>query len=200
MKLSYFFGLILWIVLGQSCQHNPGSAPAESTAVVNLDSLRILGAEVANTSQKALLAQVTQSLSTQGPIGTISFCHESVAGLMDSLSRAAGYSIQRISDRPRNPANRANDRELALIDHFKQQKTPADTLLSEGDGPTYYKPILLGLEACLQCHGTPQAQGGIQAATLEKLSTLYPLDEARNYQLGEVRGAWKIRFKSPSAQ
>lgn len=199
MKLYYLFGWFLWMILVQSCRQNPGSAPA-GPAEINLDSLRIMGAEVANASQKALLAQVTQSLSTQGPIGTISFCHESVAGIMDSMSQAAGYSIQRISDRPRNPANRANDRELALIEHFKQQKTPSDTLLSTGDGPTYYKPILLGLEACLQCHGTPQAPGGIQAATLEKLSALYPSDEAKNYQLGELRGAWKIRFKGQSAQ
>lgn len=186
---------ILLLISLNACKSGGNQTVLSTEPTVHLDSLRALGAQLASASQKALLAQVSQSLAAKGPVQTISFCHEQVSGIMDSLTSAAGAKISRISDRPRNPQNQAQGQEQQIMDYFKIQTSPVDTLIMDASGAvTYYKPIHLGLEACLQCHGTPGEAGGINQNTLDKLTLLYPQDQATNYKMGEVRGAWKIVF------
>ena len=56
----------------------------------------------------------------------------------------------------------------------------------------YYKPIKIGMPACLKCHGSSETE--INAVTFEKLNTLYPHDLATGYKLKDFRGLWKIEF------
>jgi hypothetical protein len=45
---------------------------------------------------------------------------------------------------------------------------------------------------CLQCHGV--AGRDILPATATLLQKLYPQDQATGFQLGDLRGAWRVEF------
>ena len=69
-----------------------------------------------------------------------------------------------------------------------------DTVLYDrAHKPVYYKPIRIGIETCLKCHGSRSQD--IELVTLEKIDELYPTDNAVNYSMGELRGLWKIEFE-----
>lgn len=105
-------------------------------------------------------------------------------------------SIKRVSDKPRNPANTANEQELKVIEKYKKMvadKAEINPIVEEHNGGVqFYYPITTN-SMCLQCHGKPAEQ--INPATLKKLSELYPADKAVGYDIDQVRGIWSIQFK-----
>jgi hypothetical protein len=49
---------------------------------------------------------------------------------------------------------------------------------------------------CLNCHGEPDKD--IKPENLALIRRLYPQDQATGFQLGELRGAWRIDFPASS--
>lgn len=112
------------------------------------------------------------------------------------MAQAQNASIHRVSDKPRNPSNTANKDEISLINQYK--KALADGILleptvhiSEGQ-KTFYFPITTNA-MCLQCHGKPDQE--LQPATLSKIKSFYPADQAIGYEANQVRGLWKIQLE-----
>jgi len=154
--------------------------------------LKTVGDSIAMLAQGTLLKNVTHAMQEGGPVHAIAFCNTEAGFLTDSVGAAAGYVIQRITDKPRNPGNQLSEEEKALFDKIKTdiaQGTAQPHYLLE-DGAVFYKPIVLGMPTCLKCHGSPGVD--VEPATLSKLAELYPEDRATGYSLGELRGLWKI--------
>lgn len=59
----------------------------------------------------------------------------------------------------------------------------------------FYAPILLAAPVCLQCHGRPEKD--IAPATMAAIKKLYPEDKATGFQLGDLRGLWRVTFPAP---
>lgn len=111
---------------------------------------------------------------------------------MDSLSMDYNVSIQRISGKNRNENNSPTAADKPVLEWLSSSEHN-DTLVNSDDGYVYYKSIRIGMPTCLKCHGTPYQD--IDTATVEVLNQYYPKDLARNYKIGDFRGAWKIGFK-----
>ena len=189
MRSGFFFVLAIfgWV----SCQ--TGSPPQEVVNVPDLESIYTRGASIAQSSQAALLEQVSRAITAGGPDFAVAFCHEKAGPVIDSLARANDCRIHRISDRYRNPSNQpANEAEFALMMDYFNRKIVGDTVLLSDNHPVFYRPIVLGLETCLKCHGQPGTD--IAASTLEKIQERYPTDQATGYRMHDVRGLWKISF------
>ena len=152
---------------------------------------------VARSTKGTLGKQLMTALAKGGPEFAVPFCNERAIPLTDSASRALNARIRRVSDRPRNPANRAEGRALQYLQAghaaLKSGETVAPTGFQVDDIYTAFVPILTN-EMCLQCHGT----SGIDMlyATQERIRDSYPEDQAIGYAANELRGMWVVEFST----
>lgn len=142
---------------------------------------------------KKLKAEVANS----GFDGAISFCKLEAPKIMYDVSSEAMANIHRVTDKPRNPKNLANEIELEIINSYKDlQKTNEKMearLIADNNSITFYSPIKI-LPLCMNCHGTLNKQ--VSQHTKEILDKVYPEDKALNYNIDDIRGLWKIKFNT----
>lgn len=153
------------------------------------------GLEYALNTQAVLGKNLMQAIQKSGTLGALSFCNEKAYPLTDSMSVVHNAIIKRVSDKPRNQSNQANDQELEYIETFKQiiaNKESVNPIVKDSDSQVQiYYPILTNA-MCLQCHG--QSNKSIKPSTLKELNILYPHDKAIGYNENEVRGIWSVTF------
>jgi cytochrome c553 len=150
---------------------------------------------------KAILGKnLMNQITSNGTYAALSFCNEKAMHLTDSMAMAQSVSIKRVSDRPRNPDNRADETELDYIISQKERLANGENAESysfDRNGYTLgYYPIMTNA-MCLQCHGTleetisPEVAAGIKEH--------YPQDEAIGYGENELRGIWVVEMEERSA-
>jgi len=176
-----------------------GKGQCKHMGKVSIDTLekyKKLGQKYAAVAKGALGKKLVQAITEKGPDGAVKFCNISALPLTDSISLAHGAKIRRVTDKPRNPLNKANEKELVFIADFKKilaSGNSVEPILDAREGQVgFYYPITTNA-MCLQCHGVPEEQ--IATSTLAVLHKLYPKDMAQDYQENEVRGIWAINFK-----
>ncbi|MGF1557849.1 MAG: DUF3365 domain-containing protein [Flavobacteriaceae bacterium] len=151
----------------------------------------------ANAAKTTLGKNLLKALGEKGTIGAIEFCNTRALPLTDSISVMNNVVIKRVSDKPRNPENKANNEELDYITYFKKLaiagKEAKPIVKRENDEVHFYYPITTNA-MCLQCHGKPVEQ--VTPETLSTLKNLYPKDQAVGYDTNEVRGIWVVNFDS----
>lgn len=156
-----------------------------------------IGLQYALGTKKVLGKNLMGTIQKKGTLEALQFCNQKAYPLTDSMSVKFKATIKRVSDKPRNPKNTANTKELAIINQYKKivaDKADVKPITEVVDGNTqFYYPIVTNT-MCLQCHGKPKEQ--IQPATLHKLAELYPKDKAKGYDANQVRGIWSITFKN----
>ncbi|NER10887.1 Cytochrome c553 [Muriicola jejuensis] len=162
------------------------------------------GSEIAAKAQGVLGKNLVRAIQEKGTSGAISFCKVQAMSLTDSVGIMNNAIVKRVSDKPRNLQNRATAEETGYIIAFRRQlenqaKNQGEIrpILKEmgGEEVYYYSPIVTNA-MCLQCHGKSGSE--IQEPVLNTLRALYPADEARGYETGQVRGMWKIQFVKES--
>ncbi len=191
MKLRNNLMLISFFLIF-SCQQKPSqnSMDAETYA-------RYLtaGNEVSTATQAALLANVSQAMQQGGSLYAVEFCNIHAADITDSLSQKWNCEIARISEKNRNSENAlSTGTDKDMWEYFftlHRDGVQRDTIIAVEGQPIYYRPIVTGMPACLQCHGSPQE---MDPATYSKIQELYPSDLAMGYKLNDFRGLWKIVF------
>jgi len=121
----------------------------------------------------------------------LTFCNMNAADLTAKVDKELGQnvSVARITLKPRNPANEAKEDERAVLEalqtlHDHHVRLPKHLVQKTATGYKYYKPLLINKKVCLKCHG-----GAIDPKLKAKLDTLYPTDQARGYEMGDLRGA-----------
>lgn len=158
------------------------------------------GDKISNITQGVLLANVGEAIQKGGPKNAVSFCNLNASLIADSLNQKYNCQISRVSAKNRNPGNALQNKTDNLLWKFFSAQSPngssKDTIVSLNGEITYYKPINIGMPACLKCHGVPGQD--IDPETFTELQKLYPNDLATNYKLNDFRGLWKIKFQTPS--
>lgn len=162
-----------------------------------IDSTYIIrGNAIAKISFETISGELKQALENGGIDHALRYCNEKAYPITDSLSLANLVSIKRVSNKNRNPRNKADKMEEFLIKGFgndlneKKELTPR--LVLKDDSVIYYKAIITQ-PLCLTCHGQPERD--LAFATDSLIRTLYPGDKAFGYQTNQVRGLWRIGFK-----
>ena len=167
-----------------SCQQNQRNETEIATMKSKADS-------ITNVSQQVLLQNVAAAISKGGTEYAIDFCNVKAMPITDSMAHQFQTSIQRISDKNRNPNNGLQTKiDHAVFEEFKDNPQLKDSLVSEGNHYVYYKRINLAMSTCLKCHGTTTTD--ITPNTMKKINEHYPNDKATGYQLNEFRGLWKL--------
>jgi len=154
-----------------------------------------LGMKYALETKKVLGKNLMGTIQNKGVDEAVVFCNEKAYPLTDSMSTNFNARIKRVSDKPRNPNNKANATELAHITTFKNKVAAGasvEPILKEENGKVYFYYPIVTNTMCLNCHGTPEKE--IAPEVLAHLSQLYPDDKATGYGPNEVRGIWSIVF------
>ncbi|MCT4581753.1 MAG: DUF3365 domain-containing protein [Flavobacteriales bacterium] len=154
-----------------------------------------IGMKYAFSTKSQLGKNLMGAIQSKGTEGAVSFCNTRAISITDSMAIVNNATIKRVSDKARNPNNKANTKELAHIVSFKKmlanQEEFKPIVEENGEKVNFYFPIKTNA-MCLQCHGE-QGQD-LKHSTYNRIKSLYPNDEAIGYEANQIRGIWSIQF------
>lgn len=152
-----------------------------------------IGLEYALGTKAVLGKNLMGTIQSKGTMHALKFCNIQAIPLTDSMSTNYHAKIKRVSDKNRNPNNKANAEELNYIAQFKldavAKRESKPVVIEKGNQVQFYYPIPTNT-MCLECHGK-QIKPDVQQQILK----LYPNDLAVGYDENEVRGIWSITFE-----
>lgn len=208
LLISVFMSKILYITLlalifiacnGKTSESNDSDSEIKKIADTKVTPEKVdykqKGLEYVVLAQKELGTQLRTKLKEVGVIGAVNYCNVEAMNLTKKLSEQNGVKISRVTDKPRNQNNLANDMELMYLEKFvafmdaKQNSTPI--LTTKGEKVTYYYPITTK-QMCTKCHGYPVRH--IDPIDYAQIRILYPKDQAIGYNPEVIRGMWKIEM------
>ena len=144
-----------------------------------------------------LQGELKAALNEGGPVAAVQVCNERAPGIAAELSEQSGWDVGRTSLKTRNKALNSPDAwEQQVLEQFESRKAQGEspegmsyaTVQQTDDGKLYrYMQAIPTQQVCLACHGkdiTPDLAAALDAA--------YPDDEARGYELGDIRGAFTL--------
>ncbi|TFG89916.1 MAG: DUF3365 domain-containing protein, partial [Candidatus Atribacteria bacterium] len=137
------------------------------------------GLNFAMQTQKVLAKNLMNEINTKGTVHALTFCSAKAYTLTDSMALALNVLIKRVSDKPRNPNNKANKKEAAYITKSKELLAKGEKIkpeMTETNGKMVgYYPIMTN-KICMQCHGNQDTE--VLSETLLQIKKLYPNDKA----------------------
>jgi len=154
------------------------------------------GFEYAMGTKSLLGKNLKGQLKSEGTIGALNFCNLKAYHFTDSMSQVFDATIKRVSDKPRNPVNEANELELEIMEQFKEKLAKGEEIngttreVLKGYVNGYY-PIVTN-DMCMKCHGSVDK---MEEGVHEKITTLYPTDQATGYLPNQLRGIWVVKMK-----
>lgn len=154
------------------------------------------GRAIAAAFGAELRGALQAAMAEGGPLAAIQVCTEQAPGIAAAASETSGATVGRTAMRVRNPANRPDAHESAVLAEFaaalpgaNPESPPQERLDTLADGRVRYMSAIVMQPPCLACHGETLAEP-VAAA----IDARYPEDEARGFQLGELRGAFTITW------
>jgi len=163
-----------------------GTAPAD-----RVEEGRAIAAAFSTELRTALQAAMAEG----GPLAAIRVCNEEAPRIAAAAAERSGAEVGRTSLKVRNPANRPDAHERAVLAAFADQLEPGaegpppERLDVLEDGRVRYMSAIVIQPPCLACHGESLAP-----PVAEAIAARYPQDAARGYELGELRGAFTITW------
>ncbi len=196
MKKRILTLLVIVSVLFTGCKETKKkSEPQKPQEQKEQKDYKTIGLKYALNTKAVLGRNLTGQLKKNGAVAALSFCNERAYHLTDSMANVQKVKIKRVSDKHRNPKNKANNKELEYIKQFKEALAKGESIspiFDKKDGKVHFYAPIITNDMCLKCHGTPNKQ--IKTKTLKKIKELYPEDNATGYGAGQVRGIWSIVF------
>jgi len=160
-----------------------------------------------NQSSKVAIKQLAQSLQKEmkaamvsgGPIKAIKICNTRALPITKMINQNISGEISRVSLKNRNPDNMPDEWERKTLNLFENRKQDGalinhlvySEIVQESDGK-YFRMLkaIPTSEQCLACHGK-----NIAPQVANKINALYPQDKAKNFSVGDIRGAFSIKRK-----
>lgn len=170
---------------------NPFSAISEEqtqNAELKLEAVRIV-----NKFAGILKPLLKGAIQSGGLSSAINICSNEASRIAKQLSQETGWTIKRVSLKPRNTKNAVADSfERKILEKFDQQQikgeSPETIVYSEIIGNQFRFMKAQGVEGiCLNCHGKILSDDVASA-----LKKHYPDDSATGYSKGQIRGAFSL--------
>jgi hypothetical protein len=179
------------IFLIASCIFFSGLALAEPPSAVPSAKEKSVAAiqELAGSLREALLA----AMAADGPMGAVTVCHDIAPKLTQEISEKHGVVLGRTALRTRNTNNAPDAWEVAVLEQFNQRLANGEAIDSLAyaeqtpEGFRLMKAIPMG-GPCLACHGS-----NLPESLSNKTYELYPQDQARGFEIGQIRGAFTVK-------
>ena len=160
------------------------------------------GELIANFSTD-LKGELVTAMNDGGPLGALDVCKVKAPEIALAHTQEGVWSIKRVSERFRNPDNKASAAELKILEMFADTSGEAlprwsEWTTSDGGDSTFtlFQAIRVN-DLCLKCHGgADQLAPGVA----DKLAELYPNDRATGYAAGDLRGMFVVTIAWPEAK
>ena len=184
MKFIQFFIVLCLLITSIS-----NSESSETNKSVILNEAKNLLKETAKQYKNTLI----QGLQHNNLIKALKYCNKEVEQLV-SKDNEKGFTIKRVSLKPRNKNNYPNLYEkeileklnkLSLIDNKDLALEHSDIIKDENNNKFVFAKAIRIKEVCLNCHGS-----NINDDLKKEIQKLYPDDKAINYKLNDIRGAF----------
>ena len=140
-----------------------------------------------------LKPELKNAIKTGGPAHAIYVCSERAPAIAQSLSDDTGWYVNRVSLKPRNSQTAIPDAwETKVLQQFDQRQANGESAEKMAfaevvDGKFRFMKAQGVQAVCMNCHAA-EIKPETEAALREK----YPLDKARGYSLGQIRGAFSL--------
>jgi hypothetical protein len=173
----------------------------QAQVAMTLTDYEILGDSIVMQSQQALLKNLKGAIDSHGIQGAVSYCNIVALPIMEEVGNKYDVMVRRATMQTRNPVDQPTVAEQYVLEEWMmmhqagEKPIPFAEVLSE-DEIAYYAPIYVGAPLCLNCHGSLESD--ILPETAAIIDSLYPLDNAKGYELGDFRGMWSIKFENVS--
>jgi len=169
----------------------PLVASADETQERRAESMKVV-----KEFMTTLKGELQKAMKAGGPVNAIEVCNKVAPAIAAEQSTKHGWEVGRTSLKTRNPNNAPDAWERKVLNKFEKRKAAGENpkkmfyeKVVEEDGKQSYrfmKAIPTG-KVCLKCHGE-----NIAEPVKAKLDKLYPEDQARGFELGDIRGAFTI--------
>lgn len=202
-KLKILFGIaFLFMVFFYACNTNSQKQTAEEAAKIDVKKVEqpqfdylSEGKKIAGEAQSVLGKNLMNAINAKGTKYAVEFCNVEAIPLTDSIALVLGASVKRVTDKPRNSNNQANESQLDLINKMKEEmkvgNAPKSQVVKMNGKMVGYYAIVTN-QMCLKCHGDKNVD--IEPGTYTKIKALYSSDKATGYAVNELRGMWVVEM------
>lgn len=146
---------------------------------------------------QSLKQRLTTAMADGGVVHAVQVCNLEAADIAARHSDEKSWSVGRTSLKVRNIANIPDPWEREVLQMFEQRKAAGSDVSTLEYGAVvtsqgrkmfrYMKAIPTG-KLCLACHGGD----GVSPQVNSELHQRYPQDQARGFQVGDIRGAFTL--------
>lgn len=192
--------LLLLVCCSKTPEAPPPIAPPAPLSAEIRSAAAQRGKAIATEAFSLLSSNLQTAIQQGGVSNALPFCSLVASPLMAGLATKHSVTLRRVTHKARNPAAIANADEVAILKQFEAalpaSTNPPPSIVTNfvAGTATFFAPIMLSRELCLQCHGKPGKD--IAPENLAVIQRLYPHDEATGFKLGDLRGAWRVDFSS----
>ncbi len=147
-----------------------------------------------------VVATMQETVAAKGATEAIPVCKEEAPRLIREVRESTGWSIRRVSLKPRNAERGTPDLwEARVLANFNIRAAAGerpDTIehaeVVNEDGRRYlrYMKALPTGDVCLKCHGPAES---LDADLKTRLKASYADDQAVGYTKGQIRGALTVK-------
>ena len=173
-----------------------GLAACQSVSNDELDRRTAESRAVTKEFMETLNGELQAAMKAGGPLNSIQVCNKRAPEIAAGFSDKKGSSGARTSLKFRNPDNAPDVCERTVLEQFEERKPNGEDPEQMGYAEVvedagmkkfrYMKAIPTG-PVCLACPGE-----NIDAAVEARIQELYPEDQARGFNAGDIRGAFTI--------
>ena len=149
---------------------------------------------------KKLGDHMKSAMQAGGPTNAVKICSEVAPQLTGEISRKTGWKVTRVGTRVRNSMLGSPDAwEQKVLTLFEERKAKGESfkkmahseVVEEPNGKYFRFMKAIGVQGgCLRCHG---GKDDVSPEVEMLLEERYPHDLARNYKVGDLRGAVSIK-------
>lgn len=149
----------------------------------------------------SLKTELLKAIKAGGAQNAVPVCNREAPGIAQVVSAASGWDVARTSLKLRNPDNRPDPWELAVLQKFEARKAGGEDpakmafaeIVDEGGAKVFrFMKAIPTDQLCIQCHGDQ-----IAPDVTAHLDNLYPQDQARGFRVGDIRGAFTLKKRLP---
>ena len=155
---------------------------------------------VANLDAR-LQQKLKTTLKKEGTAQAVEICHLAAPDIVYEANRN-GWVVRRTSLKVRNLEDAPDKWESKILEEL-EAKNEADAPESEmehweivtvdGQKRFRYMKAIVAKQVCTRCHGTH-----IDKQVAKQLDSLYPFDQARGFEAGDLRGAYSLSKVVPT--
>ena len=118
------------------------------------------GRLIASETFGLLSSNLQSALATGGVTNALPYCSLAASPLTASVGERYGVTLRRVTQRARNPKDKANSTEAEILDQYRIELSRSNALIPivtnlQDSSLTFFAPIVLTNALCLKCHGEP---------------------------------------------